>query len=77
MHTLGRRDLPAGHPKLTQHRVDFAALPALPPVDEVYLALGTTIKVAGSRRRSAPSTTKPTWPSPVPHVQRAPRGSGW
>jgi uncharacterized protein YbjT (DUF2867 family) len=29
--------------------VDFAALPALPPVDAVYLALGTTIKVAGSQ----------------------------
>ena len=29
--------------------VDFTALPALPPVDEVYLALGTTIKVAGSQ----------------------------
>jgi uncharacterized protein YbjT (DUF2867 family) len=29
--------------------VDFAALPALPPLDEVYLALGTTIKVAGSQ----------------------------
>lgn len=49
VHTLGRRDLPATHPKLTHHRVDFAALPALPAVDEVYLALGTTIKVAGSQ----------------------------
>ncbi|MEJ8836687.1 hypothetical protein [Ramlibacter sp. AN1133] len=36
------------HPKLTVHTVDFAALPALPPIDEAYLALGTTIKVAGS-----------------------------
>lgn len=50
VHTLGRRDLPTSHPKLTHHRVDFAALPPLPRVDEVYLALGTTIKVAGSRK---------------------------
>ena len=34
---------------MTTHLVDFAALPALPKVDEVYLALGTTIKVAGSQ----------------------------
>jgi uncharacterized protein YbjT (DUF2867 family) len=50
VHTLGRGDLPATHLKLTHHRVDFAALPALPVVDEVYLALGTTIKVAGSQK---------------------------
>ncbi len=49
VHTLGRRDLPLSHPKLQQRRVDFAALPPLPAVDEVYLALGTTIKVAGSQ----------------------------
>jgi uncharacterized protein YbjT (DUF2867 family) len=49
IHTLGRRDLPVQHPKLTQHRVDFKALPALPRVDEAFIALGTTIKVAGSQ----------------------------
>jgi uncharacterized protein YbjT (DUF2867 family) len=49
VHTLARRALPLSHPKLTQHIVDFKALPALPRVDEVYLALGTTIKVAGSQ----------------------------
>ncbi|RJG04601.1 nucleoside-diphosphate sugar epimerase [Noviherbaspirillum sedimenti] len=49
IHALGRRPLGVQHPKLTSHVVDFAALPALPPVDEVYLALGTTIKVAGSQ----------------------------
>jgi uncharacterized protein YbjT (DUF2867 family) len=48
VHALGRRPLGAQHPKLTVHTVDFAALPPLPPVDEAYLALGTTIKVAGS-----------------------------
>ncbi len=50
VHTLGRRQLPASHSKLTQHTVDFASLPALPAVTEVYLALGTTIKVAGSQQ---------------------------
>jgi uncharacterized protein YbjT (DUF2867 family) len=49
VHSLGRRKPAAQHSKLTAHVVDFAALPALPPADEVYLALGTTIKVAGSQ----------------------------
>ena len=49
VHSLGRRKPAAQHPKLTTHVVDFAALPAMPPSDEVYLALGTTIKVAGSQ----------------------------
>ncbi len=35
--------------KLTIHEVDFARLPvAFPTVDDVFIALGTTIKVAGS-----------------------------
>jgi uncharacterized protein YbjT (DUF2867 family) len=49
VHALGRRKLGFEHPKLISHAVDFAALPPLPPVDEAYLALGTTIKVAGSQ----------------------------
>lgn len=47
--SLGRRKPAVQHSKLTTHFVDFAALPAMPPSDEVYLALGTTIKVAGSQ----------------------------
>ena len=35
--------------RTTFHVVDFAQLPALPAVDDVYVALGTTIKVAGSQ----------------------------
>ncbi len=36
-------------PKLKVHHVDFAMLPAaFPTVDDVFIALGTTIKVAGS-----------------------------
>lgn len=49
VHVLGRREPGGAHPKLTPHVVDFAALPPLPPLDEVYLALGTTIKAAGSQ----------------------------
>ena len=49
VHSLGRRELPLTHSKLTQHRVDFKALPALPSVGEAFIALGTTIKVAGSQ----------------------------
>lgn len=49
VHALVRRPFGMQHPKLTAHVVDFAALPALPAVDEAYLALGTTIRVAGSQ----------------------------
>jgi hypothetical protein len=36
-------------PKLKVHHVDFAMLPAaFPTVDDVFITLGTTIKVAGS-----------------------------
>ena len=51
VHALVRRPaagLPA-HPKLEVHVVDFARLPALPAADDAYVALGTTIGVAGSR----------------------------
>ena len=49
VHALGRRPPTVRHAKLTAHVVDFTAVPALPALDEVYLALGTTIKVAGSQ----------------------------
>jgi len=49
VHTLGRRPMTPQHARHVHHVVDFAALPALPAADEVYLALGTTIKVAGSQ----------------------------
>ena len=49
VHALGRRPPGVQHPKLSAQAVDFAALPPLPPLDEAYLALGTTIKVAGSQ----------------------------
>lgn len=46
---LARRPLAIAAPKVQQVQVDFSRLPALPAADEVYLALGTTIKVAGSQ----------------------------
>ena len=51
VHALLRRPVPglAEHATLRLHKVDFAALPTLPAVDDVYIALGTTIKVAGSQ----------------------------
>lgn len=41
-------DLPA-HPKLRLLIVDFEHLPALPAVDDAFIALGTTIRTAGSQ----------------------------
>ncbi len=51
VHVLLRRAASAiaAHPKLELHVVDFAHLRRLPRVDDVYIALGTTIKVAGSQ----------------------------
>ncbi|WP_375771571.1 oxidoreductase [Archangium gephyra] len=51
VHSLGRRPLPRQHPKLVQHTVDFARLggEALPPAQEAFCCLGTTIKKAGSQ----------------------------
>lgn len=49
VHALSRRALRARHAKLHAHIVDFGNLRELPQADELYLALGTTIKVAGSQ----------------------------
>lgn len=49
VHCVGRRLIDLQHPKLEQHVVDFTRLPKLPLVDDVFIALGTTIKVAGSQ----------------------------
>lgn len=47
---LLRRSVPGlpPHPKLDTLIVDFDRLPALPPLDDAFIALGTTIKAAGS-----------------------------
>ena len=52
VHVLLRRTPPdiKASAKLRIHQVDFARLPAeFPTVDDVFIALGTTIKVAGSQ----------------------------
>ncbi len=49
LHVLVRRPLSFSDPRVHVHQVDFGALPDLPPLSEAYLALGTTIKAAGSR----------------------------
>jgi uncharacterized protein YbjT (DUF2867 family) len=47
---LARRNVDLGGASQLQLRVvDFARLPPLPSVDDVFIALGTTIKVAGSQ----------------------------
>lgn len=51
VHVLVRRAVPdiKANAKLKVHQVDFARLPeAFPTVDDVFIALGTTIKAAGS-----------------------------
>jgi uncharacterized protein YbjT (DUF2867 family) len=52
VHCLGRRAPTLRHAKLVAHTVDFAnakQLSSVPACDDVYIALGTTIKVAGSQ----------------------------
>jgi uncharacterized protein YbjT (DUF2867 family) len=50
VHVLARRSggLTA-HGKVRLHTIDFAKVPRLPAVDDAFIALGTTIKVAGSQ----------------------------
>lgn len=48
IHALVRRPLDVQHPRLTAHITDFDS-PAVPAVDDVYCALGTTLRKAGSR----------------------------
>jgi uncharacterized protein YbjT (DUF2867 family) len=49
VHCVGRRTLALKHPKLTSHVVDFDGLDLLPKANDCFIALGTTIKVAGSK----------------------------
>ena len=51
VHVLLRRDVPdlPASPKLARHVIDFERLPELPPIDDVFIALGTTIRAAGSQ----------------------------
>jgi len=53
VHCMGRRAPPLQHPKLTTHIADLSeqglSRLALPAITDVYITLGTTIKVAGSQ----------------------------
>lgn len=51
VHALVRKlpDHPRSHLVLQYHPVDFDHLPVLPPPHDVFIALGTTLKVAGSQ----------------------------
>jgi uncharacterized protein YbjT (DUF2867 family) len=48
VHAVGRRAPEQQHPKLVVHVAPSFSDLKLPPVDDVFIALGTTIKVAGS-----------------------------
>ena len=48
VHAIGRRAPDQPHPKLIVHIAKSFNDIKLPPVDDVFIALGTTIKVAGS-----------------------------
>lgn len=50
VHTLGRRAPPAAHARLHHQPSDLREIPALPALQAAYIALGTTIKVAGSQQ---------------------------
>jgi len=49
VHAPVRRPPGLSHPNLHILPVDFGALPEFAPLDEAYLALGTTIRIAGSQ----------------------------
>lgn len=49
VHCVGRRAAALQHPKLTQHVARLDADWQCPAVDDVFIALGTTIQTAGSR----------------------------
>src|SRR6185312_2209981 len=49
VYALVRRVLEVADPKMGALPVDFSTLPAVPAVGRLFLALGTTIKVAGSQ----------------------------
>ncbi len=47
--SIGRREVGCRHAKLDQLVAQFPEVPGLPAVDDVFCALGTTIKQAGSQ----------------------------
>src|ERR1700759_2418429 len=47
--SIGRREVDLRHPRLEQLHATLPAVPELPPVDDAFCTLGTTIKKAGSQ----------------------------
>ncbi len=47
--SVGRREVDVRHEKLEQRILDLTEIGDLPPVDDAFCALGTTIKKAGSQ----------------------------
>ena len=66
VHCVGRRAPIQTHPKLVVRLTDCLTAFAAPPVDDVFIALGTTIKAAG--RLFGPWMLKPLWHWPDRHV---------
>jgi len=50
VHCVGRRNPDPVHPALVVHLTDSLREFSAPPVDDVFIALGTTLKVAGSQQ---------------------------
>jgi uncharacterized protein YbjT (DUF2867 family) len=53
VHVIARREIMVKHPKLIFHRIDPENLETLPSIhaDVLFIAFGTTLKVAGSKER--------------------------
>lgn len=53
VHVLSRRELAINHTKIVVHLVDLEKLQILPKIDAdvLYVAFGTTLKLAGSKER--------------------------
>ena len=49
LYAQGRRAPALSHPRMHLLAVDFADISGLPPVDDVYITLGTTMAAAGSQ----------------------------
>ncbi|OYY54105.1 MAG: hypothetical protein B7X59_01505 [Polaromonas sp. 39-63-203] len=71
VHAVGRRAPGQQHPKLVAHIARSFDDLALPPVDDVFIALGTTLKVAGS-----PQAFRAVDFDAVVRVARTARGAG-
>jgi len=68
IHCVGRRPLAKNHPKLRNHVVDFAALPAFPKVDDCYIVLGIGLMLARRLRPLVPVNYRAILAKDVAHA---------